>query len=179
MGRADVFACRVLCTAFALSCIAASSAAQSRVIDAEAMQAKFAAAQAAAVRPGDEALGCDALQGELVAAANDPALQSYVAKSGAAAQKDLDAMKAGQSRMAAQTAITMFSSLVPGGALFGQSAAVAQAQAQQAQAAGHLQQRMQQAEEMMAILPQMLRGQRVIELAQARNCAWAREAAPR
>ena len=39
-----------------------------------------------------------------------------------------------------------------------------------------MQQRMQQAEEMGGILPQILRGQRVIELAQTRDCAWMREA---
>ncbi len=35
---------------------------------------------------------------------------------------------------------------------------------------------MQMAQEMMSIMPQMMRGNRVIQLAQARNCAWLAEA---
>jgi hypothetical protein len=43
-----------------------------------------------------------------------------------------------------------------------------------AQAARNMQERMQQAQEMMGIMPYLMRGQRVIELAQARSCAWVR-----
>jgi len=50
------------------------------------MATAMAAAQAKAVRPGDEALGCAAIEKELVASMNDPAIQAYAAKSAAAAQ---------------------------------------------------------------------------------------------
>jgi len=40
-------------------------------------------------------------------------------------------------------------------------------------------QRMQQAQEIMGIIPYLMRGERVIDLAQARHCAWLREAASR
>ncbi|HZO00375.1 MAG TPA: hypothetical protein VFB93_04180 [Burkholderiales bacterium] len=53
------------------------------------------------------------------------------------------------------------------------------AQSQQIEAAQNIQQRMQQAQEMIGIMPQMMRGQRVIELAQARNCEWAAQTMPR
>jgi hypothetical protein len=52
----------------------------------------------------------------------------------------------------------------------GHSAAVAQAEAQKLQAARNIQERMQQAQEIMSIMPQMMRGDRVIQLGQARNC---------
>lgn len=140
------------------------------------LQSAFAAGQAAAVRPGDESLSCEGLATELVASAKDPAVQSYVAKFGAAAKERLDAMNAAAGTVAAQGAITLFSSIVPGAGWAGHAAAVAQAEAQRAQAAGNIQERMQQAQEMMGIMPQLMRGQRVIELAQARNCEWLREA---
>lgn len=143
------------------------------------LQSTLEAAQAGAIRPGDESLSCEALESELVATVKQPALQSYVAKSGAAAQEQLAAMNAASAGIATQSALTLFSSVVPGGAWAGLGAAAAQAQAQQAQAATNIQQRMQEAQEVMGIMPYIMRGQRVIELAQARNCAWLREGSSR
>ena len=140
------------------------------------LQSSLAAAEAAAKRPGDESLSCDALQSELVASARDPAVQSFVAKSGAAAQQQVDAMNSAAAGMAAQSAITIMSSVVPGGAWAGYAANVAQAQAGQAQAARNMQQQMQQAQEMMTIMPQLMRGQRMMELAQQKECKWLRDA---
>ena len=137
------------------------------------LQAGIEAAQAAANRPGDSALGCDALEKELVVSVKHPAVESYVAKSGAAAKQQMAAMNAANGRAATQTALTLFGSLVPGGAGFGLAGSAAQAQSQQVEAAQNIQQRVQQAQEMIGIMPQMMRGQRVIELAQARNCEWA------
>jgi hypothetical protein len=140
------------------------------------LQATLAAAEAAAVRPGDEALSCDGLATELVAVAKDLAVQAYVAQAGAAAQKKNDALNAAAAGTAAQGAVSLFGSIVPGGGWAGHNAAVAQAEAQKAQAAHNIQESMQQAQEMMSIVPQMMRGHRVIQLAQARDCAWLREA---
>ena len=140
------------------------------------LQATFEAAQAAAIRPGHESLSCEGLAAELVAAAKDTAVQAYIAKSGAAAQKQLDAMNAAAGTAAAGSALSLFGSVVPGGAWAGHAAAVAQAEAQKPQAARTIQERMQQAQEMMGIMPQLMRGQRVIELAQARDCEWLHEA---
>jgi len=81
--------------------------------------------------------------------------------------------------VATQTALTLFGSLVPGGAGLGLAGTAAMAQSQQIEAAQNIQQRMQQAQEMIGIMPQMMRGQRVIELAQARNCEWAAQTMPR
>ena len=121
-------------------------------------------------------MGCDALQSELVASAKDPALQSFVAKSGAIAQEKMAAMNAAAAGMGTQAAITIMSSVVPGGAWAGHAASVGQAEAAKAQAGRNMQQQMQQAQEMMTIMPQLMRGQTVIELAQRRDCTWLKEA---
>lgn len=165
-------------TAF-LSGTAAWCAAQSPETRYRELQSALEAAQAQALRPGDEALSCQALESELVTTANDPSVQSVVAKQGAAAQEQQAAINAASSRIASQTAVTVFSSIVPGGGWAGLAMGMAQGQAQQAQAASNIQQRMQQSQEMMGIMPQIMRGARVMELAQARNCAWLRDALSR
>jgi hypothetical protein len=143
------------------------------------LQASLAAAQAGAIRPGDEALSCEALEHELVAAVKQPEVQSFVAKAGAAGQERMAAMNEAGARAAAPSALTLFSSIVPFGGWAGLGVAAAQAQAQQAQAARNIQQQMQQAQDMMGIMPTLMRGQRVMELAQTRNCAWLQEGSRR
>ena len=136
------------------------------------MQARINAAQAAATRPGDAELDCDRLESELVSGARDPSLQSFVAKSGADAKEKMDAVKAASGRAATQAALTVMSSVVPGGAMAGMAGMAAQGTAQRADAARNVQQNAQQAQELMLVLPQMMRGLRVLDLAQARQCAW-------
>lgn len=138
------------------------------------LQTAMEKAQAGALRPGDESLSCEALATELVAVAKDTTLQSYVAKRGGEAQEKIAKLNAMAKEVAAPSALTLFSSIVPGAAWAGQAAAAAQMPAQRAQAARNVQQVMQQAQEMMPIMPQLMRGQRVIELARARDCAWSR-----
>jgi len=157
-----------------VSGISATASAQSPGSTYDQLQSTYESAQAAAIRPGDEALTCEALESELVASVKQPAVQSYVAKSGAAAQERMAAMNQAPPGAAAQAALTVFSSIVPGGAWAGMAAGAAQGQAAQAQATRNMQERMQQAQEMMGIMPYLMRGQRVIELAQARSCAWVR-----
>lgn len=165
---------------FALLCVVhASAAAQAPGAPYGEMQSALEAAQAGANRAGDESLDCEALSAELVATVQQPAVQSYVARSGAEAQTRAAALKSASAGAAAQSALTLFGSLVPGGAWLGHTVGAAQAQAQQAQAAGQIEQRMRQAREMMSIMPQLARGQRIIELAQARNCAWISESMAR
>src|SRR5690242_3888944 len=64
------------------------------------MMAAQASAQAAAVRPGDEALSCDALQTEMGVMFKDPAFQAAVASAGASAQSQMDRAKAAQASAA-------------------------------------------------------------------------------
>jgi hypothetical protein len=143
---------------------------------AERMQAAFEKAQADSIRPGDEKLDCDALKEEMIENASKPEVQAYVEKSGAWAKKEKDAMKPGKGRVAVQTAVSVFSSVVPGGDWAGIMAAKAQAPMQQAQTMQRLQEHMQMMNEMIPIMPYMMRGQRVVDLAKMRSCDWAKDA---
>jgi hypothetical protein len=73
------------------------------------MAAAMAAAQAKAVKPGDEALGCAAIEKELMTSMNDPAVQAFAAKSAAAAQ--LPAGAAGRGAATPQAAAAMAAAL--------------------------------------------------------------------
>lgn len=136
------------------------------------MQSRLEAAQAAASRAGDAALNCDQLESELVVTAKDPSLQTFVSKGGGVAKEQMNALNAASGRAATQTALTVISAVVPGGRMLGFAGMAAQATTQQAEAARNIQQSIQQAQDLVVILPQLMRGQRVIELAQARDCAW-------
>ena len=151
------------------------ASAQAQVSHME-LGAAMQAAQAQAVRPGDEALDCEALENEMTTLATDPAMQARVQASGAAVQQRAPGQGAPSAGAAA--AMTLFSSMVPGADMAGLAAQAAQAQSQQAQAAMNMQSRMQQMQSMMANLPLMMRGQRVVELAQAKKCDWIAGALP-
>ncbi len=169
---------RIILIAF-LGGISASTVAQTPQTMQGDLESALQKAQTAAYRPGDESLSCEKLESELVVVVKDPALQSHVAKSGAVAQEKIAAMNAASQNMAAQSALTIFSSIVPGGAWAGQAAAAAQLPAQRMQTARNIEQAMLQAQEMIGVMPQIMRGQRVLELAQARDCAWLRDSLAR
>lgn len=180
-----------------LTCGVFSAAAQDPAEPApppEALQQQLleaqAAAQAGAVRPGDEDLTCEALQAEIVslgqAMQQDPALQSLAAQ----AQADLAKMQGAQQAAEAQAQSArprfgqmmrgMATGVVPGldnaSAAAQQAAAMAQAQQAQAQANENLERMATMSQGAAALAGPALRGQRVVELAQARNCAWLQEA---
>jgi hypothetical protein len=146
------------------------------------MEQSMADAQAAAARPGDEALTCEQLEGEIATTMQDPAVQEAVAANGAAAQSQLDQMNAARGQMRAQMATSMFmgiaSSFIPGLGY----AQMAQQQMMAAQQQRQAQQNMAQMTEMMGrmqtIMPQMMRGQRIYELGQAKSCAFTQQQAP-
>jgi hypothetical protein len=154
------------------------------------LQTAMADAQAKAIRPGDSALSCDALQRELQAAALDPAVQTVAKQNGAVAKEKLDELEKGtaEAKAAAATQIAsgMFlgltSAFVPGAGMLTaapqQAAARAQAAQYEAQAAKNLQDMTAMMERMIVILPQLMRGQRVMELASAKQCAWMMGAIP-
>jgi hypothetical protein len=140
--------------------------------DPQAMMQAMQAAQADASKPGDEALNCDRLQEQLVAVTEDPTLQAHLQSAGMAAQQD-QAAQAEKGQVAMQTVQTIIASMVPGAGMATISAAAAAAPTQQAQTAERVQSRMAQAQQMMVIMPKLLRGQRLIELASAKKCEWA------
>ena len=53
------------------------------------LQSAMVAAQAASIKPGDEALPCEALHKELVSTMNNPAIHAYAAKTNPAYAKEL------------------------------------------------------------------------------------------
>ncbi len=175
---------RALCSALALS-LALSlqpAAAQSPDDMMARMEAVMADAQAQAVRPGDEELSCDALQAEMVATMQDPAVQAHMAQTGAWAEGRNEAAGDMRAQMMGQMGVNVFlglaTSFIPGAGYAQMAAQQAMAAGQQAQMEEHMAGMMQQAEGAMTIMPQLMRGQRIYELGQAKQCAFVQEQAP-
>src|ERR1044072_265040 len=141
--------------------------------DYQAMMKAMEKAQAEANRPGDERLTCDQLQQQLVAVAQDPAFLAHVKAAGVAAEQDMAQLQAAQNEIAAKTAATAIASMVPGAAMGHMTANAAENQAKAAQSAANVQARMAQGQQMMAFMPKLMRGQRILELAPQKRCVWA------
>lgn len=165
----------LLVTLFSSGATFAQAAAPGSAQDYQAMMKAMETAQAEASQPGDEKLDCDQLQEQIAAIANDPAIQDQVKAAGDAAQQETAAMEAARSQMAAQTVQTAIASMLPGGAMATMPAMAGQAQAKQAQAAEHVQSRMLQGQEMMALMPKLMRGEHLIELGVSKQCDWAKD----
>jgi hypothetical protein len=131
------------------------------------MAAAMQAAQARAMHPGDESLPCAALEKELVSSMNDPAIQAYAGKSAAAAQKNATAAEKSKAPMTPQAAAALAAAFGAGGGL---PPGLAAGYAAQSQAAQKLQ--AEQMKQMIPIMPQMMRSQRIIQLAAVKQCAW-------
>lgn len=139
-----------------------------------------------AVREGDEDFSCEALQSEMVAIAQSPEMQS-LAGFGQQAQADLSAVQQAAAEEAGRSRPRLFRQMVQGAATgvvpgVGRGAAAAQQAAAAAQAAQMAQQTNANLERVASLGEQAavmagpaMRGQRVLELAQARNCAWVQE----
>lgn len=140
--------------------------------DYQAMMKAMEKAQAEANQPGDEKLSCATLQQQMVAIAQDPAFLAHVQAAGVAAEKDRAQMQVPEGEIAAKTAATAIASMVPGAAMGHMMAGAAENQAKAAQSAARVQQRMLDGQQMMAFMPKLLRGQRLIELAMVRKCEW-------
>ncbi len=152
-----------------------TAVAQTGVAEYQQMQARMEQAQADANRPGDERLDCAALEKEMIGVATDPALKDQVAKLGKQAEDDRARIDAGMSQMSIQTAMTVYASLMPGGAWAQLGAAQANMPAQRTDTNQRVDRIREDSQAMMRFLPQIMRGQRVFELAQQRQCAWVIE----
>jgi hypothetical protein len=106
----------------------------------------------------------------------DPAVQSAIAANGADAQSQLDQMNAARGQARAQIATNMFmgiaSSFIPGMGYAQMAQQRAQAVQYQQQAQQNMAQMSAMMERMTPIMPQLMRGQRVYELAQGHQCAF-------
>lgn len=144
--------------------------------DYQAMMQAMEQAQASASKPGDDKLTCEQLEEQLVAVTQDPEFLAHIEAMGAGAQKDQAAMQSAKGQIAVQSLRTVFMTLVPGGRMVGMASAQSQATAQGAQGTKRAQERMQQGQQMAKLMPQLMRGQRVVELAAAKGCEWAADA---
>jgi hypothetical protein len=146
-------------------------------VDMMKLQTAMMAAQQAAIKPGDEALPCEALQKELVSSMTSPALQAYAAKTNPAYAKELAALQP-KGVMTPAAAAALAASLSSGAAMTGmpQMPMVTgqQMNAQQMQQAMLAQQQAAVAymNQMAPIMPTLMRSQRVMVLAGMKNCAW-------
>lgn len=151
-------------------------AAQDYEAMAAQMEQSVADAQAQAQRPGDETLTCEQLESEVVATIQDPQVQSVMAQNGAWAQGQLDQMNAAQGRAQAQIATSLFmgvaSSFIPGLGYAQMAQQRVMAAEQQRQAQQNIAQMMEMSQRMSSIMPQLMRGQRVFELGQAKQCGF-------
>jgi hypothetical protein len=148
------------------------------------MQAAMATAQSKAIKKGDEKLSCDALLAELVSVTQDPAMQAAAIKLGAWSKEKQDELNAKAAAAKGEMAVGMtmglmgglVTALMPGlSGITGRGEMARQhthAMQQQAEAARNVQSIAELGNVMMPILPGLMRGERVIELAQTRQCEW-------
>jgi hypothetical protein len=173
--------CSVVALSFALAPLAAAQEQDYDAMAAQMEQAQ-AAAQAQAQRPGDEELTCEQLETEMYTTMQDPQVQSVVAANGAEAQARMDEMNAAAGRQRAMMAANMFmgiaSAFIPGLGYAQMAQQQAMAAQQQRQAQQHMSQMMEMGQRMQTIMPQMMRGQRIYELGQARQCAFVEQQPP-
>jgi hypothetical protein len=137
------------------------------------MMKAIGAAQAEANQPGDEKLTCEELEQQVVAVAQDPAFQAQVKAGGAAAEQEMAAIQAAEGEIAAKSVATAIASTVPGASMGHMMANAAENQAKAAQGAAHVQARMLMGQELMTLMPKILRGERLLQLAAARKCKFA------
>lgn len=142
---------RTLAAVTFVSVLASAQAGSKNPRDADS---QMAAAQAAAIRPGDESLGCAALQKEFLENVKHPAVLSYIEKSGLRTKEDIAKVQATRPAAAAQVMLTTITTRVS------------------------QQLRKQPNNDLMGIMPQLMRGQRVLELAKAGKCEWLQTSGP-
>ncbi|MGH8198514.1 MAG: hypothetical protein ACRETI_10115 [Steroidobacteraceae bacterium] len=143
----------------------------------------LAAMLAEAAKPGDDALTCDQLQAELGAMGTDPQVQAVMQEQGAYAQEQMAKMQGAQQQaeaaqssrppIAGQMFMGFLSSFIPPNPVTGyaqQAAAAAQNAKATAEAQKNQQDMMDNMQKVMGIMPQLMRGAHVAQLAQAKGC---------
>ena len=127
-------------------------------------QAAMMKAQAGAVRPGDEAASCPALDKEMVAVMNDPAMKAYAAKT--------NPVPLGKSpgAMTPAAAAALAKTLTPDAALTGMPGMTGMPT--QAQIAMSQKLMVDQMKHVTPVLPALMRSQRLMMLAAVKQCKW-------
>ena len=142
------------------------------------LQTAMVAAQAASIKPGDEALPCEALQKELVSTMNDPAIHAYAAKTNPAYAKEL-ATQQKNGVITANAAAALAAALASGASMNGMAGMPPMVPGQQMTPQQMQQAMLAQQQAAMAymsqlapIMPALMRSQRVTQLAAVKNCTW-------
>jgi hypothetical protein len=186
--RTLVFVSLALCASVAFAQrqrdLSRQQAAEDQILAAQAE------ATANAVRPGDESLSCEALQTEMISLAQQmqPSVQGVGAQAAAdftrlqEAQQEAEAQTAQQrrgGRIFGQAVRGMATGMIPGADRANAAAQQAQSIAQAAEAQRQTQENLDRisglSESVAGLAGPAMRGQRVLELAGARNCAWLQE----
>ncbi|GAN00534.1 hypothetical protein U91I_04200 [alpha proteobacterium U9-1i] len=147
----------------------------------QSLETSMAAAQAAAARPGDEHMTCDAIQSEMIMTMNDPAMQAQIASLGQWAQSRQNQAQDARSAMSGMAMSSIIgglaSSFIPGAGYAQSLAMQAQISGMQAQADANNRESAAMMGGVENMMPQMMRGQRLYELAEAQECAFLQEMA--
>ena len=143
------------------------------------LEAQQAQAQADAIHPGDELLTCEQIQAEMGATMNTPEMQTQTAEMGASAQRQQELQEEATERargtMATGIVTGIIGSFIPGVGYAQAAAMQAQASQQQAAANESHQEMAGMIGNMSNMMPAMMRGQRLYELAQAQECAFLQD----
>ena len=175
---------RGLCSLLALSLALSASPfafAQAPTMESSSadLQAAQAQAQADAIHPGDDDLTCDQIQAEMATTMNSQEVRTNTAEMGETARAQQQRAHDMQGQMAAQVGVGMvtgvISSFVPGAGYAQQAIVAAQMRQQQAQAAQGQQEMSGMMGNMSAMMPQMMRGQRLYQLADAKHCEFMQQ----
>jgi len=142
------------------------------------LQSAMVAAQAASIKPGDEALPCEALHKELVSTMNDPAIHAYAAKTNPAYAKEL-ATQQKNGVITANAAAALAAALTSGASMNGMAGMPPVVPGQQMTPQQMQQVMLAQQQASMAymaqlapLMPALMRSQRVTQLAAVKNCTW-------
>lgn len=140
------------------------------------LEAEQAQAQANAARPGDEQLTCEQIQAEMGATMGSDEMQTQTAEIDASVQRQQalqeEARQRQQSMMTTGIVTGIIGSFVPGVGYAQGALMQAQASQQQAEAAESQNEMAGMIGNMSNMMPAMMRGQRLYELAQAQECAF-------
>lgn len=177
---------RTLSMAFAASLILSTSGAALAQEGTDAMlaagarfEAEQAQAQADAVHPGDELLTCEQIEAEMGATMNTPEMQAQTAEMGASTQRQLaigeEANERARGMVTTNIVTGIIGSFIPGAGYAQGAAMQAQAAQQQATATESQREMAGMIGNMSNMMPTMMRGQRLYELAQAQECAFLQD----
>jgi len=149
------------------------------MVDMQRLQASMMAAQAAAIKPGDEALPCEVLHKELISSMNTPEILALAAKSSDATARQLATQERPKGVMKPESAAALAAALASGMTMGAMPSMAPPVPGQQMTAQQMQQMMLAQQQAMVAymnqiapIMPALMRSQRVTQLAAVKSCTW-------